>query len=143
MTGSDVTLRRMQPGEHCRITEEQWAQRLEAGDPAPFHQWGPCFLVDEGGVVWLWIRDTSSQARHTAACLDAERSARAREGIVEIEAASRHTADLVAAARVRGQSTLDQQREEMAASEHFMQLSDGLYRELMTFGPPRRESAGE
>lgn len=135
MSDPNLTLRRMKPGEHCRITEELWAERLEAGGPAPMHQWGSCFLIDEGDAVWLWFRDTNSTGRHTAACLDTERSLMAREGVVAVEAAAKRTADLLAASRQRGSSTLDQQREEIAASEEFTRLADELYRELMTFGP--------
>jgi len=142
MSSHDTTLRQLKPGEHCRITEEQWAERLESGGRPPFHQWGSCFLVDDDGTVWLWFRDISGRGRHTAACLDAERGARAREGVVAVEAAARHVADLLAAARERGESSLDEQRAEMTASDKFKQLADELYRELMTFGPQERDSAG-
>ena len=47
MSDPELTLRRLKPGEHCRITEEQWHERLETGSPPPFHQWGSAFLVDE------------------------------------------------------------------------------------------------
>jgi hypothetical protein len=140
MTEHKSTVGRLKAGEHCRITEDQWAERLES-NPPPFHQWGSCFLVEEAGLVWLWARDISGEGRHTAACLDAARSARAREGALEVEAAARRVADLLTAARERGQSTLDEQRAEMGASEAFTELAQQLYKELATFGPPRRDSA--
>ncbi|MDG2148071.1 MAG: hypothetical protein P8N09_00960 [Planctomycetota bacterium] len=133
MTGRESTVARLGPGEHCRITEDQWAERLES-DPPAFHQWGSCFLVEEEGLVWLWARDVSGEGRHTAACLDVARSARAREGVMEVEAAARRVADLLTAARERGQSTLDEQRVEMRASEAFTELAEGLYKELTSFG---------
>ena len=134
------TLARLGPGEHCRITEELWHERLQ--DTTPFHQWGSCFLEERDGDVWLWFRDPSSNARHTAARLDVAGSARAREGVEAVEAAARHAADLVTAARERGASTLDQQREEIAASTAFTSLADDLYRELLTFGPRPGGAAG-
>ncbi len=137
MSSMERTLQRLQPGEHCRISEERWAQELERGEP--LHQWGSCFLTQgssgDDSAVWVWFRDSTPEGRHTAAHLDPQATARALQGVLEVEAAARRSADLVTATRERGRSTLDQQREEVAASEQFTLMAEELYRELLTFGP--------
>jgi hypothetical protein len=126
---------RLLPGEHCRLTEEAWYALLESHEP--LHQWGSCFLVDggPGAPVWLYWRDPGGTGRHTAACLDAARSARAREGVAQLEAAARRVADLLAAARTRGGSNLEQIREEQQASAAWQELGETLYRELLPLRP--------
>jgi len=141
MTGSRATLDRLKPGEHCRITETQWFGELEGCEP--FHQWGSCFLVEDAaapGGLWLWFRDPSGAGKHTAARLDPARSRRAREGVARVEQVSDRVADQLREAAERGSSSLDEHRAQGDASEAFTALADALYKELLTFGPPRPDS---
>jgi hypothetical protein len=129
------THRRLQPGEHCRISEDEWAAVLTASEP--LHQWGSAFLVDEGPpghLVAAYVRDDSGAKRHTAFRFDAARSARARQGVEQVEALARAAADLVSAQQETGASLeqLDQQR---AASDAYVAAAEALYRELLALGP--------
>lgn len=127
---------RLEPGEHCRISEEQWFARLERSEV--LHQWGSAFLVDEGepGPVRAYWRDDSPARRHTAWRFDAATSERVRAAVVRIEAAAAAVADLIAAAAERGSSDLDQHAAEQRASEAYTTLAEDLYRDLLRLGPP-------
>ena len=126
------THERLAPGEHCRISEDDWGLALERSEV--FHQWGSAFLVDDGAAVWAWMRDVSGEARHTVWCFDAERSARARAGVAEVEALGETAAKLVSAEMERGGSDTAQREQQQAASEAYVQAAEALYEELLRFG---------
>ncbi len=104
---------------------------LEASEP--LHQWGPAFLVDEGsgGCVRAFLRDDSGRGRHTAFRFDAAKSARDRARVAEIEQEAARAADLVTRQGERGQSTLDELREQEEASARYVERAEALYRELL------------
>jgi hypothetical protein len=123
------------PGAHAAISEAEWFRFLELAEP--LHQWGSAFLFDEArarvpeGLVRVYLRDDSGAARHVCVRLDASRSAAARAGVLRIEAAARHAADVITAGqRQASQSVADLQAEE-AASRAFTEAAEALYRELL------------
>lgn len=129
--GSDALL----PGTHGAISEAEWFHFLELAEP--LHQWGSAFLFDEArmgapvGLVRVYLRDDSGKGRHTCVRLDVQRSAAAREGVLRIEAAARHAADVITAGQQQArQSVADLQAEE-AASQAFTEAAEALYRELL------------
>jgi len=127
------TSERLLPGEHCRIEEHEWYERLEQGEP--LHQWGSCFLLPIGDSLWLFLRDVTGAGRHTAAHLDAERAATARAGVEALEVTARALADQLAATRARGSSDMSELRAEQAATEAFRAEAEALYQALL---PGRR-----
>lgn len=126
------TYERLAPGEHCRISEDEWGIALVASEV--FHQWGSAFLVDDGVSVRAFLRDISSEERHTAWCFDAERSARARAGVAEVEALGEVAAKLVSAELERGGSDSAQRAEQTGASEAYVAAAEALYEELLRIG---------
>ena len=123
------------PGAQARIGEAEWFHFLEAQEP--LHQWGGAFLFDEarggaGALVRVYLRDDSGAGRHVCLRLDAARSAAARAGVERIEAAGRRAADVITAGQQKAaRSIADLQAEEDAGRE-LTEVSDALYRELLT-----------
>jgi hypothetical protein len=119
------------PGAHCRISEAEWSHFLQEDEP--LHQWGGAYLVDEGEgrAVRIYLRDDSGKARHVCMRLDAERSARARVGVQEIEVASRDAADVITDLQSRSKHSLQDMEAQDRASRRFVETADGLYRELL------------
>jgi hypothetical protein len=124
------SLEALDPGQSCSISEARWFARLETCEP--LHQWASCFLVAEGrDDLRIYFRDPSGGGGHRAGRLDAPRAARAREGLGALEQASDLVADLIRAEQDRGRSTLDQRREQDAASQDYVHQGDALYAELL------------
>jgi len=132
---------RLEPGEHCRITEVQWFALLQSVET--LHQWGSAFLVEEhaaiaGGcgqpLVRAYWRDDSAAHRHTAWRFDESTSSTVRETLADIDRAAARVADLLAQTAARGSSTLDEQRAEHAASEDYSALTESFYRDLLRLG---------
>lgn len=128
---------RLAPGAHCRITEEQWALALEKHEP--LHQWGSAFLVDDGPQVRAFLRDVSGEGRHTAWCFDDARSARARDGVAQVEALEIALAKLISAEMDRGSASPAEQAAVEAARGAYVQAAEGLYAELLVIGKPPAE----
>ena len=119
-----------EPGRQSRISESEWYRVLESVEP--LHQWGSALLVEHpGGTLLLYVRDTTGAEKHGCVHLDAAASARAREGVAEIERLSSAAADLVTGQMEQG-ATADQIAEQQAASAAFVQCAQDLYRELLT-----------
>ena len=129
-----ATHERLAPGAHCRITEEQWAQVLESEEL--LHQWGSAYLLDDGEHVRAFLRDVSGDGRHTAWCFHPKGSARAREGVAQIEALEIELAKLISAEMDRGSASPAEQAEVEAARGAFVQAAEGLYAELLVIGKP-------
>lgn len=127
-----ATHERLLPGEHCRVSEAQWSQALEQAEP--LHQWGSAFLVEREGSVWAWVRDDSGGQRHTVFRLDAARSARARQGVIEVEQLARRAADAVTEEQQRGASSLPQRAALESVGQAFVDAAEALYRELLARG---------
>jgi hypothetical protein len=123
---------RLKPGEHCRISEDQWALALETHEV--LHQWGSAFLVDDGVSVHAYLRDVSGAGRHTAWCFDAERSARAREGVAEVERLGEVAAHRISAELERGGSDSVQREQQALASEAYTAAAEALYEALLRIG---------
>lgn len=123
------THERLEPGAHCRLTEQQWAETLERSEP--LHQWGSAFLVDDGEHVRAYLRDVSGEGRHTAWCFDAARSARARAGVREVEALEEALAKLISAEMERGGADPAQQAASEAARAAYVEAAETLYAELL------------
>ena len=123
------------PGAQARIAEAEWFHFLEAAEA--LHQWGGAFLFDEaragaGELVRVYLRDDSGAGRHACLRLDAPRSAAARAGVERIEAASRRAADVITAGQRKPARSIADLEAEEAAGRALTELSEALYRELLT-----------
>jgi hypothetical protein len=119
------------PGAHCRISEAEWFHFLQSGEP--LHQWGAAYLLDEGeaGFVRVYLRDDSGKAGHLCMRLDADRSARARAGVADVEAASRDAADVITEMQARPKLGVADMEAQEQASRRFVETADALYRDLL------------
>ncbi|MFT7465018.1 MAG: hypothetical protein ACI9EF_003378 [Pseudohongiellaceae bacterium] len=130
----------LQPGEHCRITEPEWFAVLESVET--LHQWGSALLVEQPAgeaalslpLIGAYWRDDSAAHRHTAWLFDGPTSQHVRDQLEAIEQAAGQVADQLAAAETRGSSTIAELAAQTEASEAYVQLAEGFYRELLRLG---------
>lgn len=119
------------PGRSCVISESEWFAFLEAKEP--LHQWGGAFLHEEspGGLVRIYVRLDVGRQQWRCVRLDAARSARARQGVEQVEAAARRAADVVTTLQQRGRATTTELAAQERASAAFVEAAEALYRELL------------
>jgi hypothetical protein len=122
---------RLDPGGSCRIPEDEWRHFLLAQEP--LHQWGAAYLLDEGadGCVRVYLRDDGAASRHTSVRHDIRRSATARAGVDEVEAASRRAADVITSGQQRSSQAPGDLEQEARASQDFVRAAEALYRRLL------------